>query len=634
MLQRPVGSSRVSGKASMFPQNKSKSRRSALEKLETRTLLSALIFNSAVNLDVANHPQSVVVADLNGDHKPDLAVANEGSNSISIFLGNGDGTFTTGTTLSTGNQPDCVLAADVNGDGKVDLIVSNYTDHTVSVFLGRGDGTFRSNVRTTVIPGSLGQNSGLTHSAEPIALADVDGDGKLDLVTANGLSATFSVFLGNGDGTFGGIGKQFDTAIAGNQANAFSITVGDVNTSAGLDVVIADPSNSDVQVFQGNGDGTFKPTPTVIVAGVYPSSVYLADLSGDGKLDLVATNKYSQGVTVFAGNGDGTFGAGSFYSTDKFPFSAAIADVNGDGNLDIITANSGKQGTASAVRADVSILPGNGDGTFGPAQNFSAQNYVTSVAVGDFNGDGDPDIVTANAHAYSASVLINAGAAINLNGGDLIVRGTSDVDTGSLSVSGGTLTANIDGLIRNYSAGAVTSIDVDLMQGDDAFTIGANVSAVNLRAGDGADDIIANNSAGDTILGLNGADSITLAAGNNFVNGGRGHDTLIAGSGNDTLLGDLGVDSLVGGSGNDLMKGGFGADTILAGTGNDTIKGNQDGDSIVGGSGNNYINANGGPDTIIGSTGPDDGADTIFGGNGNNSITGTSGNDSVFDGPA
>ena len=296
-------------------------------------LTQSAAFVMSASMTLGLNPSSVAVTDLNGDGKPDLIVANKGTyghpGSVSVLLGNGDGTFQAPMNYNLGGYPVSVAVADVNGDGRPDIIVANLID--VAVLLGNSDGTFSARRALTLYStGFLQPNS--------VAVADVNGDGRPDLVV------TYS----------GSMSK---------------------------------PGN--VSVLLGNGDGTFQP-PVSFAAGTDPRSVAVADVNGDGRPDLVVADYgvggSGGGVSVLLGNGNGTFQPALNQMAGMYPDSVAIADVNGDGRPDLVVGNAWDF-------SNVRVLLGNGNGTFQPAQNLTMASRVTSVAIADVNGDGRPDLV-------------------------------------------------------------------------------------------------------------------------------------------------------------------------------------------------------------------------------------------------
>jgi hypothetical protein len=229
-----------------------------------------------------------------------------------------------------------------------------------------------------------------------VAVGDFTGTGKLDLAVANSATNYVSVLLGNGEGTF----QPAVSYTVG--SNPTWVAVGDFTGTGKLDLAVANNGSNKVSVLLGNGDGTFK-TAVNYAAGISPQSVVVGDFNGDGKLDLAVTNNFIPGgLCVLLGNGDGTFQEPALlYSGPGLssPYGAAVGDFNGDGKLDLAVANSGS--------TNVSVLLGNGDGTFKTAVNYGAGTLPWSVAVGDFNGDGWPDLVVASFGSNNVSVLLN-----------------------------------------------------------------------------------------------------------------------------------------------------------------------------------------------------------------------------------
>ncbi len=374
---------------------------------------------------------SITVADVNGDGIPDLLVANQfdesnGDGSVGVMLGNGDGTFQSAVIYDAGGTySDGIAVADVNGDGKPDVIVvSQYPtggqggqmDGVVSVLLGNGDGTFRAAV--TYDPGGL--------QTSAVAIADLDRDGKLDLIVTNtcpsdgcgypSKDGIVSVLLGNGDGTFqnpvrydsGGIGPT-------------SIVAADVNEDGKMDLVVTNCGCSEgfffgsgsVNILLGNGDGTVQ-AAGAYTTGPNPWWVAVADVNGDRHLDLVVANScwcgHDASVSVLLGDGDGTFQAPVTYdSGGEDPFSITVGDVNGDGKPDVLVGDSCESGCPTNYT--IGVLLGNGDGTFQPVEMFdSGFGGVLSIAVADINGDGRPDLLVTNALPGVGVLLNNTGS--------------------------------------------------------------------------------------------------------------------------------------------------------------------------------------------------------------------------------
>ena len=337
---------------------------------------------TAVNYGVGTgaEPDSVAVGDFNGDGIADLAVANSGTNNVSVLLGNGNGTFQSAVNYGAGSEPNSVAVGDFNGDGKLDLAVANYGANTVSVLLGNGNGTFQ-----TAVSYGVGTNP------YSVAVGDFNGDGIADLAVANYGTNNVSVLLGNGNGTF-------QTAMnTGVGTNPESVAVGDFNGDGIADLAVANYGTNNVSVLLGKGNGTFQAAVNY-GAGTGPESVAVGDFNGDGIADFAVANNGANNVSVLLGNGDGTFQTAVSYAAGTNPTSVAVGDFNGDGNLALIVANNGSN--------NVSVLLGNGNGTFQTAVNYGAGTNPRSVAVGNFNGDGRADVAVANFGSNNVSILL------------------------------------------------------------------------------------------------------------------------------------------------------------------------------------------------------------------------------------
>jgi len=431
---------------------------------------------------VGQRPWHITLADVTNDGRLDILTVNKANNTISILLNNGDGTFAPQIVIPTGNRPSDVEVADLTGDGIPDLIFSNYADDTVSVALGNGNGTFQT---PTVYPAGTG--AGFAGPAG-IAVADLTGDGIPDLIYADYVSGNVAVRMGNGDGTFGPE-ETFPT-----EAGAHAVSVADVNGDGKPDLVVTDAVANDVSVLLGNGDGTFGPQK-VYPVGTNPYTLAIAEFGGDGIPDIVTSNRGGNTVSVLLGNGDGTFLPQETFPTGKTPRSVAVGDFTGDGQVDLVTANLGDD-TAT-------VLLGNGDGTF----SFGAQQSAPAaplapfqVVVADVNGDGIPDIITANRPDNSVSVLLGN------RDGSFQTKETYATGAGPFSVAVADLTGDgiPDIVTANYEG---ASVSVLLGNGDGTFQphfelpAGSDPYDVKVAdlAGDGIPDIIVTNKNDNTV---------------------------------------------------------------------------------------------------------------------------------------
>lgn len=342
---------------------------------------------SATVLAVGTDPRGIIVADFNGDGKSDIAVVNRGTNTVSILLGNGNGTFSAVANYATGVDPVAVAAGDFNGDGKLDLVTTNRASYTVSLLLGNGDGTFGAHVDYVA-------------GTEPIAaiLGDFNDDGYLDVAEANSADNTVSVFLGVGDGTLR------PAVVYAVGPGPIAIVTGDLNSDGILDLATASSGSDNVSVLLGNGNGTFQSAANY-GTGSDPDGLFTADLNGDGKLDLVAANNGGNTVSVLLNSGDGTFAPNVAYPVGSLPFAVAGGDFYGNGKVDLAVVNSGSN--------NIAVVPGNGDGTFntGGSLTFGVGNDALAFAVADFNLDGRLDLVVSNSEDNTISVLLQTPVA-------------------------------------------------------------------------------------------------------------------------------------------------------------------------------------------------------------------------------
>jgi hypothetical protein len=349
-------------------------------------------FRSPVSYTGGRDPEALAIADLNGDGHPDVVTANSYGNDVSVFLGNGDGTLRNAHEFPAGTAPASVAIMDLNGDGRLDIATTNgglaegeaeeiNGSNDISVMLGRGDGTFakRVNYPAGDVPSGL-------------VMADLNGDGSPDLLTVDRHQSQLALLRGGGDGTF----RPYTRIPINGLTLSRRLTAADLNGDGVVDVVVPAESDGSVVVLTGTGHGTFdqKSYPE---NGIEPVAVTVADLNGDGKPDLAVANGYpAHDTSVILARGGG-FGPDHTYPTGFAPHSIVATDLNGDGIPDLAVGNVGA--------STVSILLGRGDGTFGRKLDLPTGSTATNntIAVAYMNGDGRPDLVTAN---YKPSSLV------------------------------------------------------------------------------------------------------------------------------------------------------------------------------------------------------------------------------------
>jgi hypothetical protein len=295
--------------------------------------------------------------------------------------------------LSTNTGSQAVALGDFNGDGIPDVAaVAGGTGRPLLIFLGNPDGSF------TAAPSPAFS----AYTFGPIVVADFNGDGKQDMAVLNGDTDTVTIFLGNGDGTFNVAASSPSTG-----SSPIRLAVGDFNGDGLDDLAVTSDATNTANILLGNGDGTFTSAPSSPVLGNFPFSIAVADFNGDGRADLAITDVYDDTVWILLGNGDGTFAASSNLHSGVRCSPIVVGDFNGDGKPDLAVGASGVGGTDS-----VTVLAGNGDGTFTSASVVPAANgnLISSIGVGDFNGDGIPDLVLTDSSTGVFTVLLNNGS--------------------------------------------------------------------------------------------------------------------------------------------------------------------------------------------------------------------------------
>ena len=400
-------------------------------------------FAPAAPYESGQEATSVDLADFNHDARPDIVAGNRSSNDVSVYLNLGDGTFAAATMYPAhGVRPAKVGTGDFNRDGHPDFVVINSETKNLAVYPGNGRGGFELPVLQAgsstsghldlgdvdgdgwtdlVLPDSnlafgahawvlLNQRDGSFQSApkyptdrggkNPVA-ADLNGDGRPELIIPNGFTNTIRVLLNDGAGRF----LVSSNYTVGNRPQ--TVAVADVNSDGTNDVMVASPVTGHIALLIGNGDGTLRQATNSVALLGGTSSILAGDYTGDGRPDLLIAELF--GATVHPGNGDGTFGNG-ISTTGPFPFQFLRAGhFNGDSQPDIAYLRNA---------TNVAVMLGIAGGTFQEPRNYSVTVNATSLTVGDFNGDGRDDLAVSSLDCTTCgeatprgdlSVLINQG---------------------------------------------------------------------------------------------------------------------------------------------------------------------------------------------------------------------------------
>jgi hypothetical protein len=460
----------------------------SIESLEDRTLPSLV---APVVYNTGQGPEGLAVGDLRGNGRLDIVTANT-SGSVSVLLGNGDGTFQSAVDYATGGiDTQFVALGHLGRGGPLSVITTNPGSLTVSVLLGNGDGTFQPAVQYSV---------GLHERPIAVAVGDFTGDGIPDLVTVDVPQAkdeghnSFSLLVGNPDGTF-------QPAVVNVLSFAPSaLAAGDFTGNGILSIAVG--TRGGVEVLLGNGNGTFQ-APVFYAADPNSrvSSIVASDLAGTGRLDLATANPTTDTVSVLLGNGNGTFGAATNYTVGgQDPQTVAVGRFRPNGPLDLVTDDVGSN--------SVSILRGNGNGTFGTAAQYFAADSPSAVATGDFAGSGTADIVVTNdpqgeLGMGAVSVLLNRGngtfSPLPIQDSQPLIEGVATGDFRGNGVQ--------DLVVTNEAAG---SVSVFLGNGDGTFgaphTFPAGIDPLAVIVGDfngdGIPDLVVSEGGGSTSVDL------------------------------------------------------------------------------------------------------------------------------------
>ena len=494
-------------------------------------------FSPTRNLTVGNHPRNIIAADMNSDGKLDLIVPtglNGTVNSVlNVLTNDGSGGFGLSTTLTVGKGCYATVAADFNNDGWIDLAAANYSDKTVTVYLNDGNDGFGL-FATVGIP-----TNNISAGPYGLAMADINGDGRPDLITANSGDNSLTVLTNNGTG-FG-----INTTLAVGAGTRF-VLAADVNGDGKPDLISANSLTNTLTVLTNNGGGGFGWCAT-LTAGNFPWGAATADVNGDGKTDIISANVADSTVTVLTNNGSGGFGFNATYSVGLNPRSVVAADLNSDGKPDLISANFSDN--------TLTVLTNNGSGGFGYYCTFPVGLNPWGLVAADLNGDGRLDLATANNGDTTVSLMLSVAQVLSLGNTNTTVLATHFIGDGSgLTGVIAAPAATFTGLLAGDVSGTQNATLVVAVGGQSAALVAAGASAAYTATSGNTDNAIvkrdgSGNFSATTVTANLAGNATTATVASNVVSGIAITNAFITNSvfaGNGSGLSNLNAANLIG----------------------------------------------------------------------------------------
>ncbi|CAF1431265.1 unnamed protein product [Rotaria sordida] len=477
---------------------------SGINTIEIRIGLGNSTFDTQIMYSISTglFPRYVNTADIDNDNNLDIVTVNSGSDSVSVNLGYGNGSFKVSTLYSTGagSHPCSVVFGDLNNDNRLDLIIANEGTDNIAVLIGYNYSTFHKQKAYKAI-GNLGPREAV--------VGDFNNDSYPDVAVVFYTTNNIGIFLGDGNGSFN-VFLNYSTTIG---STPYSLVVDDINKDGRLDVIVANYGTDNVGIFLGYGNGNFAGMMTFPTGiGSRPYSVAVADFNDDGRLDIVVINIGTNNIGFLYGYGNGSFSTILIYQTgdNYFPTAVRIGDFNNDNRIDIAVVNTNTN--------NIGILLGYGNGNFTKQVTYSTRRGTRPywVAFGDFNNDYEIDMVTANHHDNSISIFLGQG---NGSFGDVKTYPTGDgsmpmyVNVGDFNND-----HKLDIIVVNYGTNQIV---VHFGLGDGTFLWGdlystdigsqPNTLAICDFNKDGRLDIVVSNPGSDTIGLFLGYDSKPFA---------------------------------------------------------------------------------------------------------------------------